>query len=417
MNTIKFYKNGKLIYELAKAGNLYVLTDMQTNNSKAFNDIPPELENLLPEGINRELFAIKHNISVHNKFELLKYLDDVFGRVSTTAQLKKEVDFDLEINSYKEAVKYIENFKIENILLESFEFSMTPKEKKTHLSYLSGQQPKATIIVNNDEIRFAAKNEHSNAILKYSNKDYYLINLIENMFLNFARFELNFDVMPTFLLIDRQLRKSEFLRDTVDALITKRFDAKDKDYFELNTLLGYTSREKYDIPLEEIFKKIQKFLNGKEMEKLAKYYYYNYLIGNGDSHAKNFSIIKESNDKYKLAPLYDTVNTHIYGFKYSLGIALYEDDKREDFSEEELIDFLKDYIDKNELKEIKNKVQNKIKKYIENTPFEEFRKGIELKEELIDFFNKRNVFSNKLDNQKDIIIKKKRKSSNKRRIK
>jgi len=71
-NTINFYKNGKLIYELSKVGNLYILTNEETNTSKAFNDIPTELENLLPEGINRELFAIKHNISVHNKFELLK---------------------------------------------------------------------------------------------------------------------------------------------------------------------------------------------------------------------------------------------------------------------------------------------------------------------------------------------------------
>ena len=129
-NTINFYKNGKLIYELSKVGNLYILTNEETNTSKAFNDIPTELENLLPEGINRELFAIKHNISVHNKFELLKYLDDVFGRVSTNNEIKKEVEFDLDIKSYKDAIRYIENFNIEGILLESFEFSMTPKGER-----------------------------------------------------------------------------------------------------------------------------------------------------------------------------------------------------------------------------------------------------------------------------------------------
>jgi len=129
-NSINFYKNGKFIYELSKVGNLYILTNEETKTSKAFNDIPTELENLLPEGINRELFAIKHNISVHNKFELLKYLDDVFGRVSTNNEIKKEVEFDLDIKSYKDAIRYIENFNIEGILLESFEFSMTPKGER-----------------------------------------------------------------------------------------------------------------------------------------------------------------------------------------------------------------------------------------------------------------------------------------------
>ena len=119
---IKFYKNGESIYELHKIRNLYILIDVKTGVAKSFDDIPPELENLLPEGINRELLAIKHNISVHNKFELLKCLDDVFRRVSTNNEVKKEVEFDLNVNSYKDAIKYVEEFEIENVLLNSFEF-------------------------------------------------------------------------------------------------------------------------------------------------------------------------------------------------------------------------------------------------------------------------------------------------------
>jgi len=390
METIRFYKNGKLLYELHKINNLYVLTDIKFGKSKSFNEIPPELENLLPEGVNKELFAIKHNISIHNKFKLLKYLDDTFGRISTTNIEKKEIEFDLNINSYDEAIKFVEDFEIEDVLLESFEFSMTPREKKIHLSYLSGQQPKATIIVNQNSIRFAKKDEYSNAILKYSNKDFYLINVVENMFLNFARFELGFEVMPTFLLIDRQLRKSEFLRDTTDLFITKRFDDRNKDYFEINSLLGYTSEEKYEISVEEIFEKMQNFLDKKEIEKLAKVYYFNYLIGNGDAHAKNFSVIQE-NDKYKLAPLYDVVNTQIYGFNYPLGIPLYKNSKDENFKEEELISLLNDYIEKEKLLEIKNMLKNKIKDYINKTPFKLFENGEKIKNKLIDFFKNRNL--------------------------
>ena len=130
MKPIKFYKSGRLIYELHKIGNLYILKDVKTNEAKSFNDIPPELENLLPEGINKELYAIKNNVSVHNKFKLLQYLDDAFGRISTSDTVKKNVQFDIRIDSYKESIKYIEEFEeIEEALLESFEYSYAPKEK------------------------------------------------------------------------------------------------------------------------------------------------------------------------------------------------------------------------------------------------------------------------------------------------
>jgi hypothetical protein len=383
LNKIKFYKNGVLLYEFYNIDNIYILRDTKLQTSKSFNDIPPELENLLPEGINRELYAIRNNISIHNKFKLLEYLDDVFGRITTNNLIKKEIEFDLKIDSYEESIKYVENFdEIEKSLLESFEFSSTPKEKKIHLSYLSGQQPKTTIIINNNKIRFAKKDEYSNAILKYPNKKFYLINLIENMLLNFARLELNFDVMPTFLLIDKQLRKSEFLRNNIDLFITKRFDNKNRDYFEINTLLGYTSEEKYNISLEEIFEKMQNYLNKGELEKLAKYYYFNFLIGNGDSHSKNFSVIKEKNS-YKLAPLYDVVNTHLYGFEYSLGIPLYKNSNNEIFSKSDLISFLKNYIDIDLLFKIEKIIKKRIPYYLNKTPFKEFENGEIIKKKFI----------------------------------
>lgn len=39
---------------------------------------------------------------------------------------------------------------------------------------------------------------------------------------------------------------------------------------------------------------------------------FNYLIGNCDAHAKNFSIITKQDDSYRLSPLYDLVSTSIY---------------------------------------------------------------------------------------------------------
>lgn len=341
------------------------------------------MENLLPEGINKELYAIKNNISVHNHFALLRYLDDAFGRISTSNRVKKEVQFDMQIDSYEESIKYVEDFEIEESLLQSFEYRYAPKDKSIKLSYLSGQQPKTSIIVNKGHIRFAQQEEHSNAILKYSNKDFYLINVLENMFLNFAKLELGFDVSATLLLIDRQLRKREFLRETLDMLIAKRFDDIDGDYFEINTLLGYSSKEKYRLSVEEVFDGMQNYLNEQELEKLAKFYYFNFLVGNGDAHAKNFSVIKQGNI-YKLSPLYDVVNTHIYGFTYPLGILLRKRSFDENFCEKDLIFLLRDYIDVNVLDAMREKVAQRMEDYIDSTPFAEFERGNVVKQKLLD---------------------------------
>lgn len=38
-----------------------------------------------------------------------------------------------------------------------------------------------------------------------------------------------------------------------------------------------------------------------------------YLIGNGDAHAKNFSIVAEADGEWRASPLYDTPSSHLYG--------------------------------------------------------------------------------------------------------
>ena len=49
MNPIKFYKNGILLYELHKIGNLYVLNDIRTNESKSFRDILTSWKTCFPK--------------------------------------------------------------------------------------------------------------------------------------------------------------------------------------------------------------------------------------------------------------------------------------------------------------------------------------------------------------------------------
>jgi serine/threonine-protein kinase HipA len=49
-----------------------------------------------------------------------------------------------------------------------------------------------------------------------------------------------------------------------------------------------------------------------EIEKLFKLILFNYIIGNGDAHLKNFSLIETINDDFVLSPAYDLLNINIH---------------------------------------------------------------------------------------------------------
>jgi len=61
------------------------------------------------------------------------------------------------------------------------------------------------------------------------------------------------------------------------------------------------------------------------LDRLLRAIVVNVLLGNGDAHAKNFSLLHEGNGRLTLAPLYDLLNTFIYGDNT---LAMYIDDVR-----------------------------------------------------------------------------------------
>jgi len=77
-------------------------------------------------------------------------------------------------------------------------------------------------------------------------------------------------------------------------------------------LAGLSRDTKYDYSMEKIVKLIEDFCTFPAIEKikLFKLIIFNYLIGNEDSHLKNFSIITYDNQT-RLSPCYDLVNSSI----------------------------------------------------------------------------------------------------------
>ena len=107
----------------------------------------------------------------------------------------------------------------------------------------------------------------------------------------------------------------------------KRFDRKGQNdkipVEDFAQLAGLNRDTKYDYSMEKIVKLINMYCTFPAIEKikLFKLVIFNYLVGNEDMHLKNFSIINRDN-KIKLSPCYDLVNSTIEFKKQDEEIAL-----------------------------------------------------------------------------------------------
>ena len=106
------------------------------------------------------------------------------------------------------------------------------------------------------------------------------------------------------------------------AYITKRFDRVDGKKIKQEDFASLAQRSeqshgknyKYDYSYEEIGELIKKYLPAYrvEMVKYFKLVLFNYFIGNGDAHLKNFSVIQRKTNDYGLSPAYDLLSSSIH---------------------------------------------------------------------------------------------------------
>jgi serine/threonine-protein kinase HipA len=105
-------------------------------------------------------------------------------------------------------------------------------------------------------------------------------------------------------------------KDNTLTYFIKRFDRKGQNdkvpVEDFAQLAGLSRDTKYDYSMEKIIKLIDDYSTFPAIEKLKlfKLVIFNYLIGNEDSHLKNFSIITDDN-QVRLSPCYDLVNSTI----------------------------------------------------------------------------------------------------------
>jgi len=106
------------------------------------------------------------------------------------------------------------------------------------------------------------------------------------------------------------------------AYITKRFDRnggkkiKQEDFASLANRSEQTNGKnyKYDYSYEQIARLIKLYLPAYKLEiiKFFKLVLFNYLVGNGDAHLKNFSVLQRETKDYTLTPAYDLLSSSLH---------------------------------------------------------------------------------------------------------
>ena len=171
---------------------------------------------------------------------------------------------------------------------------------------IQGVQPKLSALLSIKDEKFILVDKGGKYILKPQHQFYTQLPENEDLTMKLAN-EIGLEVPIHGLL---------WSKDNTLTYFIKRFDRKGQNdkvpVEDFAQLAGLSRDTKYDYSMEKIVKLIDDYCTFPAIEKikLFKLVIFNYLIGNEDSHLKNFSIITDDN-QIRLSPCYDLVNSTI----------------------------------------------------------------------------------------------------------
>ena len=276
----------------------------------------PYFSGLLPEGSIRNRISEYLHIS---ESSTIKFLQALGGECSGTVSFyNSEEETNFPENKWHLSEENYIPFsmdKLNSFIKESKNKPMLLGSKDLRLS-LAGAQEKISLAYFNDTWHLPKNGAPSTHILKPTRSGE-LSTIAQNEFfcMNLAE-KLNLPVPKTQIL---EL-------DDLSVFVCQRYDRKfdsekpliqrihQEDFCQA---LGIMNDIKYQADGGPSFKDCFNLIQEKFSDKLEqiniflKSILFNYLIGNCDSHGKNFSLIYE-NSKIKLSPLYDLVSTTVY---------------------------------------------------------------------------------------------------------
>jgi serine/threonine-protein kinase HipA len=194
--------------------------------------------------------------------------------------------------------------------LKDFEYTAEEQRKEAFnraaKMSIQGVQPKLSAVLSIKDEKFILVDKGGRYILKPQHQFYTQLPENEDLTMKLAN-EIGLEIPIHGLL---------WSKDNTLTYFIKRFDRKGQNdkvpVEDFAQLAGLSRDTKYDYTMEKIVKLIDDYCTFPAIEKvkLFKLVIFNYLIGNEDSHLKNFSIIADDN-QVRLSPCYDLVNSTI----------------------------------------------------------------------------------------------------------
>ena len=257
---------------------------------------------LLPENPNmRELLAKKYNINVNDDFKLLKEIGrDCAGALSFHEMTEPQKSYQMlkiegSILSDEELTKYLEELPYRPYLGKRLS--------------LAGAQEKTAVCVINGKIALPNDDIPTTHIIKTALPKY--VQSIQNEYICMkAAKEIGLEVAEVEI---RKVGEIEFL-------LVERFDRKYSNNLECERILqedfaqslGIQARDKYKVTFKDCLKVLNQTATPANSKlRFVRQVIFNYLIGNTDAHAKNFSVYL-TNDGITLTPAYDLLCSSIY---------------------------------------------------------------------------------------------------------
>lgn len=182
------------------------------------------------------------------------------------------------------------------------------RETTEPISSISGVQMKTFVKLNVEKRELEIAPSGGTHILKPDPPQYPELSINENLCMAMAA-DLDLEVPPHALL---KMPDDQF------CYVVKRFD-RDEEGRKIHTedlaqVLGIAPDSKYRSSLENIGRAIRKHTTvpGLEALRFFERIVFSYIIGNGDMHLKNWSLITTANHHVQLTPCYDMVSSQVY---------------------------------------------------------------------------------------------------------
>ena len=299
----------------------------------------PFFSGLLPEEDSRKKIADYLHISETSTLKLLEALGgECAGLISILTEgdsLSTETSYSLNSENYE----LLDDKKLSDFIEKMNTRPLIKADDKLRLS-LAGAQEKLALAKINGEWYLPLNGVPSTHILKPARTGS-LSSLAQNEYIcmKLAKsFGLPVPVVDLLKIAGKDVFVIERYDRIKDGNLIQRLHQED-----FCQALGIMSTSKYQNDggpgIADIFNTITKVCTvpALETQKFLRYVIFNYLMGNCDSHGKNYSLLYKNN-RVELSPLYDVVSTVIYpGLTEKLSMKIgkhYEIQKvsKEDFS-------------------------------------------------------------------------------------